>query len=85
MNAPERSSAFLLDEDSGEQKCVYTADTKVSRYNHHLDFISRFCFLHMLKYSNTLLHFLISVPYPPRLQMLEPFDSIKKIIQSGTY
>ena len=44
MNAPERSSAFLLDEDSGEQKCVYTADTKVSRYNHHLDFISRFDF-----------------------------------------
>mmetsp|Transcript_10207 Transcript_10207/g.24396 ORF Transcript_10207/g.24396 Transcript_10207/m.24396 type:complete len:128 (-) Transcript_10207:92-475(-) len=30
MNAPERSSAFLLDEDSGEQKCVYTADTKVT-------------------------------------------------------
>jgi hypothetical protein len=31
MNAPERSSAFLLDEDSGEVKIVYTADTKVSR------------------------------------------------------
>ena len=29
MNAPERSSAFILDEDSGEMKCVYTADTKV--------------------------------------------------------
>ena len=29
MNAPERSASFLLDEDSGEQKCVYTADTKV--------------------------------------------------------
>eukprot|EP00980_Cylindrotheca_fusiformis_P003738 scaffold828_cov81-Cylindrotheca_fusiformis.AAC.2 len=30
MNAPERSSSFLLDEDAGEQKCVYTADTKVT-------------------------------------------------------
>jgi DNA-directed RNA polymerase II subunit RPB11 len=30
MNAPERSASFLLDEDSGEQKIVYTADTKVT-------------------------------------------------------
>jgi DNA-directed RNA polymerase II subunit RPB11 len=30
MNAPERSAAFLLDEDNGEQKIVYTADTKVT-------------------------------------------------------
>lgn len=30
MNAPERSSAFLLDEDSGERKIVYTPDTKVT-------------------------------------------------------
>jgi DNA-directed RNA polymerase II subunit RPB11 len=30
MNAPERSSAFLLDEDNGERKIVYTADTKVT-------------------------------------------------------
>lgn len=30
MNAPERSAAFLLDEDNGEVKVVYTADTKVS-------------------------------------------------------
>jgi len=30
MNAPERSASFLLDEDSGEQKIVYTADTKVA-------------------------------------------------------
>jgi DNA-directed RNA polymerase II subunit RPB11 len=30
MNAPERSASFLLDEESGEQKIVYTADTKVT-------------------------------------------------------
>lgn len=30
MNAPERSSSFLLDEDIGERKIVYTADTKVT-------------------------------------------------------
>ena len=30
MNAPERTAAFLLDEDSGEQKIVYTADTKIA-------------------------------------------------------
>jgi len=30
MNAPERSSTFLLDEDSGERKIVYTPDTKVT-------------------------------------------------------
>jgi len=29
MNAPERSLSFLLDEDAGEVKCVYTPDTKV--------------------------------------------------------
>jgi hypothetical protein len=29
MNAPERSSAFILDEDSGEQKVTYNQDTKV--------------------------------------------------------
>ncbi len=29
MNAPERTSAFLLDEDIGETKVVYTSDTKV--------------------------------------------------------
>ena len=29
MNAPERSSTFLLDEDSGEQKVTYSTDTKV--------------------------------------------------------
>jgi hypothetical protein len=30
MNAPERSASFILDEDSGEQKITYTADTKVT-------------------------------------------------------
>jgi hypothetical protein len=30
MNAPERTASFLLDEDSGEVKIVYTADTKAS-------------------------------------------------------
>lgn len=30
MNAPERSSQFLLDEDSGEVKIVYALDTKIS-------------------------------------------------------
>ena len=30
MNAPERSSCFRLDEDNGEEKIVYTTDTKVS-------------------------------------------------------
>jgi len=30
MNAPERTATFLLDEDSGEQKIVYTADTKIA-------------------------------------------------------
>jgi DNA-directed RNA polymerase II subunit RPB11 len=30
MNAPERTAAFLLDEDSGEKKIVYMADTKVT-------------------------------------------------------
>jgi DNA-directed RNA polymerase II subunit RPB11 len=30
MNAPERTAAFLLDEDNGEVKITYTADTKVS-------------------------------------------------------
>ncbi|EEC46978.1 predicted protein [Phaeodactylum tricornutum CCAP 1055/1] len=30
MNAPERASSFLLDEDSGERKIVYTTDTKVT-------------------------------------------------------
>ena len=30
MNRPERSASFLLDEDSGEQKIVYTADTKIT-------------------------------------------------------
>lgn len=30
MNAPERSSCFLLDEDNGEMKITYASDTKVS-------------------------------------------------------
>jgi DNA-directed RNA polymerase II subunit RPB11 len=30
MNAPERSASFLLDEDTGEVKIVFAADTKVS-------------------------------------------------------
>lgn len=30
MNAPERASAFLLDEDNGEVKITYTPDTKVT-------------------------------------------------------
>mmetsp|Transcript_30994 Transcript_30994/g.35315 ORF Transcript_30994/g.35315 Transcript_30994/m.35315 type:complete len:127 (-) Transcript_30994:1095-1475(-) len=30
MNAPERSNAFLLDEDIGEKKVTYSTDTKVS-------------------------------------------------------
>ena len=30
MNAPERSAAFLLDEDNAEEKVTYTPDTKVS-------------------------------------------------------
>jgi DNA-directed RNA polymerase II subunit RPB11 len=30
MNAPERSASFLLDEDAGEQKIVYTPDTRVT-------------------------------------------------------
>ena len=30
MNAPERTAAFLLDEDSGERKIVYTVDTKTT-------------------------------------------------------
>jgi DNA-directed RNA polymerase II subunit RPB11 len=30
MNAPERSLSFLLDEDNGERKIVYTPDTKVT-------------------------------------------------------
>lgn len=30
MNAPERSAAFILDEDNGERKIVYTPDTKVT-------------------------------------------------------
>ena len=30
MNAPERTASFLLDEDSGEMKIVYTADTKIA-------------------------------------------------------
>lgn len=30
MNAPERSAAFLLDEDNDEQKVTYASDTKVS-------------------------------------------------------
>ena len=30
MNAPERTSSFLLDEDIGETKIVYSSDTKVS-------------------------------------------------------
>ena len=30
MNAPERTASFLLDEDIGEVKIVYTPDTKAS-------------------------------------------------------
>lgn len=30
MNAPERTVSFLLDEDTGETKIVYTSDTKVT-------------------------------------------------------
>lgn len=30
MNAPERASAFLLDEDNAEMKITYAADTKVA-------------------------------------------------------
>lgn len=30
MNAPERTSSFLLDEDTGEVKIVYKQDTKAS-------------------------------------------------------
>ena len=30
MNAPESTCSFLLDEDTGETKIVYTSDTKVS-------------------------------------------------------
>ncbi|OEU20619.1 hypothetical protein FRACYDRAFT_224004 [Fragilariopsis cylindrus CCMP1102] len=30
MNAPERTASFLLDEDSGEVKIVYSDDTKVT-------------------------------------------------------
>ena len=30
MNAPERTASFLLDEDNGEMKIEYKADTKVA-------------------------------------------------------
>jgi len=41
MNAPERSLSFLLDEDAGEVKCVYTADTKVLwRLDAHVGFVA---------------------------------------------
>jgi DNA-directed RNA polymerase II subunit RPB11 len=30
MNAPERAAAFLLDEDAGERKIVYTTDTRTT-------------------------------------------------------
>mmetsp|Transcript_14745 Transcript_14745/g.30514 ORF Transcript_14745/g.30514 Transcript_14745/m.30514 type:complete len:128 (-) Transcript_14745:2406-2789(-) len=30
MNAPESTCSFLLDEDTGETKIVYTSDTKVT-------------------------------------------------------
>lgn len=30
MNAPERSAAFVLDEDKGERKIEYTMDTKTT-------------------------------------------------------
>ena len=30
MNAPERASSFLLDEDKGERKIEYSTDTKVT-------------------------------------------------------
>jgi DNA-directed RNA polymerase II subunit RPB11 len=30
MNAPERTAAFQLDEDNGEEKITYLSDTKVS-------------------------------------------------------
>ena len=30
MNAPERGASFLLDEDNGEKKIEYSADTKVT-------------------------------------------------------
>lgn len=44
MNAPERSSAFLLDEDAAEVKCVYTADTKV-RLSSVVLFDSKRCYI----------------------------------------
>ena len=30
MNAPERTASFLLDEDNGEMKIVYTPDTRTA-------------------------------------------------------
>ena len=30
MNAPERTASFLLDEDNGEMKIEYSADTKIA-------------------------------------------------------
>lgn len=30
MNAPERTAAFLLDEDNGERKIEYITDTKTT-------------------------------------------------------
>jgi DNA-directed RNA polymerase II subunit RPB11 len=29
MNAPERTAAFMIDEDAGEKKITYTPSTKV--------------------------------------------------------
>ena len=69
MNAPERSSAFLLDEDAGEVKIVYTPDTKVGSFV----FVGlRWKFLLFAEHEMTIAR---------RLRTQEHFDSTRKTIR----
>ena len=79
MNAPERSSAFLLDEDSGEVKCVYTADTKVRTQMERLRL--NCCNINAKKCCFVLFCFVF---FSFRSRMLEPSVLTKKITLQQT-
>lgn len=83
MNAPESTISFLLDEDNGEVKIVYAADTKVSVDN---VLVIREKLLHSLLSVSIYVNYFTNNPlfsiifHPIRLQMLVHFDSTGKII-----
>lgn len=98
MNAPERSSSFLLDEDNGETKVVYTTDTKVKIRRPDVNVVVVVAAAAVAAVggggdgdgasSNRVPHLCYSSlvhPYYSRSQMRVHFDSTRRIIQLATF